>query len=106
VFELPLLSGWLPHLGEISRQFSDANPTIFKWSIQQILQWDQAPDLPCPVYRIHGNRDLVLPPSSKFNGHRIGSGGHVISLTHASQVNEFLLDCLQLHATQTSENSV
>ncbi|MCU0879388.1 MAG: alpha/beta hydrolase [Pirellulaceae bacterium] len=79
-----------PHLGGLARQFHSADPTVFKWSIARILDWNSTPAVDCPVFRIHGDRDFVLPIRGMKPDTVVRGGGHVISLTHPSEVNEFI----------------
>lgn len=79
-----------PHCGELARQFCGADPAVFKWSLARILDWRVAPDLACPVFRIHGERDVVLPIKYICPDIRIRDAGHVISLTHSREVNDFV----------------
>ncbi len=43
-----------------------------------------------PVYHIHGNRDHVLPIGRVQPTETVEGGGHLLPITHASQVNAFL----------------
>lgn len=43
-----------------------------------------------PVARIHGDRDRILPHRLTRPDVLVRGGGHLISLTHADVVNEFL----------------
>jgi pimeloyl-ACP methyl ester carboxylesterase len=79
-----------PHLCGLARQFRGSDPTVFKWSLARILDWNAAPKISCPIFHIHGDRDFVLPvrytnPDTVVNG-----GGHVISLTHPTDLNAFI----------------
>ena len=81
---------WFPHLCGLARQFRGSDPIVFKWSLARILDWTTAPNVNCPIFHIHGDRDYVLPmrytkPDAVVNG-----GGHVISLTHPTDVNAFI----------------
>ena len=83
-----------PHLGGLARQFREADRAVLRWSMRQILTWSEPPVVTCPVYRIHGDRDRVLPlrgtPDTIVPG-----GGHVISLTHPALVNAFIAESLR-----------
>jgi pimeloyl-ACP methyl ester carboxylesterase len=85
---------WMPHLAGVARQFRDADPDVVRWSVRQLLSWKKPPQITCPVYQIHGNRDFVFPISRTNPDAVVRGGGHVISLTHAQQVNAFLSECL------------
>lgn len=86
---------WMPHVAGVARQFQDADPVVFRWSVRQLLSWQAQPVTTCPVYQIHGDRDCVLPISRTTPDTTVRGGGHVISLTHPNEVNAFILDCVQ-----------
>lgn len=81
---------WFPVHCSLARQFRNADPTVFKWSLARILDWDIAPALDCPVFQIHGDRDCILPIRYTNVANKIVGGGHVISLTHSHEVNDFI----------------
>jgi|688.fasta_scaffold548730_1 pimeloyl-ACP methyl ester carboxylesterase len=81
---------WCPHHCGLARQFRGADPAVFKWSLARILDWNAAPVLDCPVFHIHGDRDFVLPIRYTNADAKIAGGGHVISLTHSREVNDFI----------------
>ncbi len=88
---------WLPHLAGVARQFSQADEEVFRWSLQQLLAWKEPPRVDCSVYQIHGDCDRVLPISCTRPDVIVRGGGHVLSLTHAREVNEFLRSVLAKH---------
>ncbi|MDA0657958.1 MAG: alpha/beta hydrolase [Planctomycetota bacterium] len=85
-----LAKRFFPHLCGLARQFRGSDPTVFKWSLARILDWTSAPDFDCPIFQIHGDRDCVLPIRYTQPNAVVAGGGHVISLTHASEVNAFI----------------
>ncbi|HBO42856.1 MAG TPA: alpha/beta hydrolase [Planctomycetaceae bacterium] len=85
----------MPHLGGLARQFGDAETPLLRWSIRQILSWDERPRVECPVFHIHGDRDHVVPIGRTRPDTIVGGGGHVLSLTHPEQVNAFIRSCLE-----------
>lgn len=91
---LPLSSRFarriVPHLSGLSRQFRGSDPAVFRWSLQQILNWSTEPTLNCPVFHIHGKRDYVLPLRYTKPTTVVEDGGHVISLTHPIEINDFI----------------
>jgi len=80
----------VPHLCGLARQFCGSNPTVFKWSLARILDWTSTPTVECPVFHIHGGRDFVLPMRYTHPDTTVLGGGHVISLTHPTEVNDFI----------------
>ena len=81
---------WFPHLCGLARQFRGSDPIVFKWSLARILDWTTAPDINCPIFHIHGDRDFVLPMRHTKPDAVVNGGGHVISLTHPTEVNAFI----------------
>jgi pimeloyl-ACP methyl ester carboxylesterase len=86
-----------PHLSGLARQFRGANPRVFKWSVERVLDWTSTPIPACPIFQIHGDRDAVLPMRRTSPDTVVRGGGHVISLSHASEVNDFLRAVLHRH---------
>ena len=86
-------SRWMPNVASIVRQFRKADPVLVRWSVRQVLSWQLAPEVECPVYHIHGDRDFVLPVS-RTNPDTIVRSGHVLTMTHPVEVNAFLRECL------------
>jgi pimeloyl-ACP methyl ester carboxylesterase len=74
----------------LARQFGRSNSDVLRWSLRMSLLWDKTPDVNCPVFQIHGERDRVLPARRTTPDEIIAGGGHVISITHADKVNEFI----------------
>lgn len=79
-----------PHFWALVRQFRNCNPTVFKWSVARVLDWSDTPEPRSPVFHIQGERDHVMPESRTKADKIVPGGGHVISLTHALQVNAFI----------------
>ena len=77
------------HLAGVARQFSGADADVLRWSARQIISWDSTYD-DVDVRHIHGDRDNVFPVSCVEPDEIVSGGGHVISMTHGPQVNEFL----------------
>ena len=80
-----------PHLSGLVRQFCNSDPKVFKWSLARLLDWQLAPQVSCPVFHLHGNRDIVLPSRYTSADTIVVGGGHVLSLSHPSEVNAFIL---------------
>ena len=77
------------HLAGISRQFSEADSSVLRWSALQMLRWNSDYE-DVLVRHIHGDRDHVFPIGCVEPDEVVVGGGHVISMTHGSQVNDFL----------------
>lgn len=83
-----------PYSSAIARQFYKSDPRILKWSFSRILDWKAAPHVHCPIFQIHGDRDCVLPLHYTHPDAIVKGGGHVISLTHPSEVNDYIRSVL------------
>jgi len=74
--------------GELATMFSRAQPDFLRASIRAVFQWPGiATSLPPPL-RIHGRRDLVIPPPPSPD--LLLDGGHLIALTHARECCDFI----------------
>jgi pimeloyl-ACP methyl ester carboxylesterase len=60
-----------------------------------IFEWEGlgAGDVPC--FRLHGRRDLIIPPPAEVD--LLIKGGHLISITHAEECVAFIRSNLQSH---------
>lgn len=80
-----------PMTGE-QREFlltmAGAIPFAFiRWAAGAIFSWKGAPAATCPVYRIHGDRDPVIPMAPARTSTVIRGAGHVPNISHAAEVN-------------------
>ena len=73
------------------RQLADADRHFLRWASMALLRWKPHEDcLNIPVRQIHGDRDHVLPHTLTTPDRLVRGGGHVLPMTHAEEVNEFL----------------
>jgi pimeloyl-ACP methyl ester carboxylesterase len=72
------------------RMFKAADSAFMHWALQAILNWTPSPSPKSPVFHIHGGRDVVIPSRRVEADCVISDGGHMINITHAEQVNEFI----------------
>ncbi len=93
---------WSDVYAGVIRQFRQADPQTLRWSIEQVFKWKSAPELDCPIFQIHGNRDFVFPISLARPDEIIQGGGHLISLTRGKQVNAFVRSCLERWAASAT----
>jgi pimeloyl-ACP methyl ester carboxylesterase len=83
-FSHPLTRSFLRHLQE-------ADASFLRWASRAALTWKPSPATACVrVFQIHGEYDRVLPAKRTRADVVLPGGGHLISLTHASAVNDFL----------------
>lgn len=79
-----------PRIYGLAWQMKRANPRVIRWSIRALLGWTRTPQVKCPVYHIHGQRDMVLLARLTNPDCIVPGGGHIVSLTHPQAVNEYL----------------
>jgi pimeloyl-ACP methyl ester carboxylesterase len=73
------------------RQLADADRRFLRWASMALLRWKPHADcLAIPVRQIHGDRDHVLPHTLTTPDRLVHGGGHVLPMTHAKEVNQFL----------------
>ena len=70
--------------------FNEANPQFLRWALRALLDWNPKPLEGILVRQIHGRRDRIIPARRVYADEIIPGGGHLINLTHAEQVNEFI----------------
>lgn len=80
---------------EFLESMIDAVPFSFiKWAGRAIFSWPGCQPM-CPITRIHGDRDRIIPLRDQDVLHIIRGGGHVPSVSHAEVVNEYLAATLR-----------
>lgn len=89
--------------GELGAMFSRVQPDFLRASIRAVFQWPGiSPSLPPPL-RIHGRRDLVIPPPPAPD--LLLDGGHLIAMTHARECCDFITASLQLSFASATPSS-
>ncbi len=71
----------------------DSDPAFIRWAIEAILKWDNE-ELPHPLYHIHGTKDEILPFKNTKPTHIVEKGKHLMVMTRAGELNEFLMEVL------------
>jgi pimeloyl-ACP methyl ester carboxylesterase len=83
-FSHPLTRSFLRHLQE-------ADASFLRWGSRAALRWKPSPATAAVrIFQIHGERDRIFPARRTHAEVILPGGGHLISLTHASAVNDFL----------------
>ncbi len=87
--------GWLDpvppqqveHFQEIVR---DADIQHTRACGRMIMGWRQAPPITCPLFHLHGSRDLLLPVHKVQPTHVVEGAGHIMNLTHPHELRAFI----------------
>lgn len=74
---------------ELLQMFASVDGSFIRSMCRAIFEWPGLGDSETQLTRIHGKRDLVIPPPRDAD--LIVDGGHLISMTHASQCAEFIV---------------
>lgn len=74
------LSGKLPR--DLAAVFADSDPDMIRAMSKAVFQWEGA-EPSARVFRIHGSRDLVIPPPDQVD--LLIKGGHMLAMSHAEE---------------------
>jgi len=80
---------------ELTQMFSETESQFIRAMCSAIFEWQGLLDSATKVYRIHGNKDLIIPAPDKVD--LMIDGGHLISMTHAKQCVEFIRTTIPLN---------
>jgi surfactin synthase thioesterase subunit len=81
------------HRRELLAQAFDADLGFLRWAVRAITTWESEPSAPplrAPAYQIHGIHDRLIRLQPDEAASVIVGGGHLINVTHAPAVNEFI----------------
>ena len=79
----------------LRRMFNEAPPEFVRWASCALMHWEFRNQTGIPVYRIHGERDIVIPLRKQPAEAIVPGGGHFVCLTHGEMVNDFLVKHLE-----------
>lgn len=83
-----------PKAGDLLLNMVDQfDGAYFKWAMNQILNW-QGVSLDCPVYQVHGSKDLVFPIQNVQDAVIVEGGTHLMVTFKAKKVSQILTDFL------------
>jgi pimeloyl-ACP methyl ester carboxylesterase len=74
--------------------FQGIDPEFARWAIGAILRWQPTPLADTPVFHIHGQGDRMIRASMVTPDCLVPDGAHLINLSHAVQVNDFICKVL------------
>lgn len=75
------------------KYLSERNETYLKWSIHNVLHWQQEQPLENTIH-IHGTKDHVFPIKHITNAIEIENGTHVMIITKAKKISHIIHDKL------------
>lgn len=72
---------------------SAASPGFVRWGVQAMSGWSgMEPDI--PVARLHGAQDHIIPPLNDGSQTLIPGAGHLPTMSHPNEVNDWLASVL------------
>ena len=83
---LRLSAGSIPI--ELAQMFTTIEASFVRAMCSAIFEWEGLGTTATRVFRIHGRRDLLIPPPEEV--HLLLDGGHLISVSHAKDCAEFI----------------
>ncbi|MGO8745379.1 MAG: alpha/beta fold hydrolase [Thermoguttaceae bacterium] len=69
----------------------DVSVEFLQWGCASVYRWRPEPISGVPLFAIHGAEDRILPHKRRSVDVTLDGAGHLLTLTHAERVNEFLL---------------
>jgi pimeloyl-ACP methyl ester carboxylesterase len=76
-------------------QVADAEADFLRWATRAILSWTPPSRFDLTIHQIHGGKDPVLPANRSQANEILPGAGHLLSVTHAQAVNQFIADRLR-----------
>jgi len=73
--------------------FLETPNRFLQWTVSAIRGWNGMKDESVNIHHIHGNKDFLIPIQNVMPDKVINGGGHVVTLTHPWQVNNFIKEC-------------
>ena len=93
-------AGSIPN--ELARMFAGVDASFVRAMCAAVFQWDGLQSTSTQVFRIHGRKDLVIPPPTDVD--LLLDGGHLISMTHAAECAAYVrANGPAMHAPSYSE---
>lgn len=72
---------------------NDSDPAFIRWAMHAILSW-QNDTIPASLWHVHGTKDEILPIRFTKPTHTIEGGNHLMIMSKAEPLNEFLKTAL------------
>jgi pimeloyl-ACP methyl ester carboxylesterase len=71
-------------------------PTMIRWGAHAMTRWEFKGPPPAPLHVIHGHDDRIVRPKRLQIDRAIRGGRHLISLSHADEVNPFIAEKMRV----------
>ncbi|MGK7390420.1 MAG: alpha/beta hydrolase [Candidatus Cyclobacteriaceae bacterium M2_1C_046] len=90
----PIVTNWLfsvhkeEHKKVLSRIIKNTDKSFMRWAVKEICRWDNQ-YLPDNLIRIHGNKDRLLPSSTK-EAYYFVDGGHAVVMQKPNEISAII----------------
>jgi pimeloyl-ACP methyl ester carboxylesterase len=89
-----------PYKNDYTNMIAEISPSLIRWQSGAATEWSLKGSLTVPIFHIHGGKDKVVPLKNvikfgKTPERIIENGGHLINVTHAAAVNDFIASCIK-----------
>lgn len=93
----PLVARWFgastpAHVDLFAGMLAATPPSFIRWASRAVFSWPGVLELPMPIHHVHGARDRLIPVRRVQPDHVIAGAGHLLNLTHADAVNDFITE--------------
>jgi len=77
------------HDNIITKMFAEADSDFIRAMCQYLPKWSGVSNTSAPLFRIHGEKDNVIP-CPKAGCEIVANAGHLLAITHAKECGEYL----------------
>jgi len=70
----------------LSKIVDDTDIHFLRWASDKIMRWDNS-KIPSNLFRIHGDKDRILPVMKVADNYVIEEAGHFMVVTHADRIS-------------------
>ena len=77
-----------------ARMLKEMPPRLVRWQSGAATEWELKKTVTMPIFQLHGSKDPIIPVKNIKKAAIITDGGHLINVTHESQVNAFISESL------------
>jgi pimeloyl-ACP methyl ester carboxylesterase len=86
----------------LKQVIKDSDPAFIRWALHAILSWKND-IIPQPLWHIHGSKDGILPIRNTHPTHKVAGGNHLMIMSKAAELNEFLKEVLTAQCHHASQ---
>jgi pimeloyl-ACP methyl ester carboxylesterase len=95
-YALPSHNNLTPEQTDLCVEVSTScSPRFVRWACRAVTTWPGLERIDVPVYHIHGELDRMIPLKRVHPDYVVRSGGHLINITHADEVNRYLREKIE-----------